>query len=65
MSFRYFYGFPVVLTYKSEHVLGLNIDSTNQDNITQLLAADEWKHVKLFKIEKENGSFSLTKKELV
>jgi hypothetical protein len=48
-----------------EVVLGLNIDSTNQDNITQILAEDEWKHVKLFKIEKENGSFSLTKKELV
>jgi hypothetical protein len=48
-----------------EVVLGLNTDPKKQNEITNILAKDEWKHVKLFKINKVNGSFSLSKKPLV
>jgi hypothetical protein len=47
-----------------EVIMGLNIDETNQEIITKILSADEWKHVKLFKIEKGLGSFNLTKEQI-
>jgi hypothetical protein len=47
-----------------EVIFGLNMDLKKQDKIMQILSQKEWKHVKLFKIEKANGSFELAKREV-
>ncbi|MGL1958042.1 MAG: DUF2971 domain-containing protein [Colwellia sp.] len=47
-----------------EVIFGLNMDEPNQDEIIEILSIDEWKHVKLFKIEKGLGSFNLTKRQI-
>jgi hypothetical protein len=47
-----------------EVIFGLNMDLKKQNEIMQILSQKEWKHVKLFKIEKPNGSFELAKKEI-
>jgi hypothetical protein len=47
-----------------EVILGLSMDEANQEKIIEILSIDEWKHVKLFKIEKALGSFNLTKRQI-
>jgi hypothetical protein len=48
-----------------EVVFGLNIDLNKQNELIETLSVKEWEHVKFFKIEKANGSFKLTKKNLL